>query len=177
MINLTALLAARLSGRFAASAILFFLASKSLHGSDDPTTRATLRGIRGIVVVVESLGAEAIRDGLTVDNIQTDAELSLRKAGVRVIESPNAPHLSYLYINANVYKGKGPIEDLYTFNCSVSFEQLVTVKSNDVAAIVPTWSVDGVGYAGRLNMSKSIRDTLRDLVEKFLNAYLSVNPK
>jgi hypothetical protein len=173
---MTTATAVRLKGMFALGSMLFFLPS-GLLGGDDPTTRATLRGIRGIVVVVESLAAEASKDGLTVDMIQTDTELSLRKAGIRVMDSRQSPPLSYLYLSVNLIKEKGQLEDLYVYNCHIAFEQPATVKSNGVLAIVPTWSVDGVGSIGRNRMSRLIRDRLQDLVEAFLNAYLSVNPK
>jgi hypothetical protein len=39
-----------------------------------------------------------------------------------------------------------------------------------------TWSVTAVGTVGRENL-RNIRDFIKDDVDKFVNAYLSVNPK
>ncbi len=169
MNHLTALRSARLCGTFAFLMMLFLMPGKPLLGSDDPTTKATLRGINGISVVVENLRPGETEDGLTVDKIQTDVELSLRKAGVKVIDSA----LIYLYVSVNVVKA----DDLYAYNCLVSLEQPVTVHSNAASAIAPTWSVEEIGMVPRTNMSRTIRAAFQDLVEKFLNAYLSANPR
>ena len=72
-----------------------------LHAQgDDPTSRATLAGLAGVQVVVEALPQEAEQRGLSQSNIQTDAELALRMAGIRVLteneslQPANVVHLS-----------------------------------------------------------------------------------
>ena len=47
--------------------------------------RKSLRGLKGIAVVVEALQPEAERDGLTKSQIKTDIELKLRQAGIHVL--------------------------------------------------------------------------------------------
>jgi hypothetical protein len=39
-----------------------------------------------------------------------------------------------------------------------------------------TWDVAELGTVGRVNL-RSIRERIKDLVDMFINAYLSVNPK
>jgi len=41
---------------------------------------------------------------------------------------------------------------------------------------VTTWSVDAVGTVGREKL-RNLRDGIKDYVDRFINAYLSVNPK
>lgn len=45
----------------------------------------TLKGLKGVYVVIEDLNEEVIKDGLTVDAIRTDVELKLRLAGIPVL--------------------------------------------------------------------------------------------
>jgi hypothetical protein len=139
--------------------------------------RETLRGITSIEVVVESPDSEAIRDGLTKDQIQTDVELRLRKAGVRVIGSddPEATKAPFLAISANLLKGRSI--DGYAYSCQVALFQGVMVLSNSTATLASTWSIEMTGIAGTNNMVMAVRNSIGDLVDKFLNAYLSVNPK
>jgi hypothetical protein len=48
---------------------------------------------------------------------------------------------------------------------------------NDTISIASTWSVESVGFVGKLNMRRAVRDSFEELVDMFLNAYLSVNAK
>ncbi len=146
----------------------------SLAASEDKIDRETLRGITSVSVVVESLESDAVRDGLTVDQIQTDVELRLRKARIGVRDS-GATHTPFLYINAHLIKGSGPTARLYVFDCQVALVQPVRVVSNGVLAVAPTWSAEITGGIGASEMSRAIRADIGDLVDKFINAYLTVN--
>jgi hypothetical protein len=52
---------------------------------DTEDTRATLRGVEGVLVVVEDLGDDVEQAGLTRQQLQTDVELRVRQAGIRVL--------------------------------------------------------------------------------------------
>jgi hypothetical protein len=157
----------------AIAALLLLSGFRLCAAGDSEMDRLTLRGLEDVVVVVENTSVDAISDGLTVDQIQTDVELRLRKAGIKV----RASSPSMLYVNVHLMKSKSPSDGLYVFSCVVAVEQAVVVSSNGVSALEHTWSVDGLGIVGRLNMSGAVRGDVGDLVDKFLNAYLSVNPK
>ena len=61
------------------------LSGGSSWAVDSEQSRASMRGIEGVGVVVESLDPEVERAGLTKHQLQTDVELQLRKAGIRVL--------------------------------------------------------------------------------------------
>jgi hypothetical protein len=70
-------------------------------GPDDPFSRETLRGLGAVHVVIEHLQPNAERAGLTRSQVQTDVELRLRKAGIRVLKEQEklaSPGMPYLYI-------------------------------------------------------------------------------
>src|SRR5262249_26285995 len=74
---------------------------------DSEHTRATLRGLRVVEVVVEDIPKDAEADGRTTQQIQTDVELRLRKAGIRVLsktESLKTPGDPALYIGVSTFK-------------------------------------------------------------------------
>jgi hypothetical protein len=152
--------------------LLFMVTATGMMASDEPAARDTLRGIKKVEVVVETLSPDEIRDGLTADQIKTDVELRLRKAGITVGSTA-----TMLYIQPNLLKGDVSIDGVYAYNVMVSLDQLITVDLNKVAEFASTWSISTVGLAGRNNMPRSVRNAVDDLVDKFLNAYLSVNPK
>jgi hypothetical protein len=57
---------------------------------DDEYSRESLRGLRGVHVIVEVLRPAVKKGGLTEAMIRTDTELKLRLAGIRVLTQDEA---------------------------------------------------------------------------------------
>jgi hypothetical protein len=144
--------------------------------NDGKQSRATLRGIEGVEVAIEDLTSEVERAGLTKQQLQTDVELRLRHAGIRVLTSEErlgTPGLPWLYINVTVKLR--PESELAAFNINVELNQDASLKTDGSLATVSTWHYGATGSIGKLRLS-DIRDFVRDCVDKFINAYLSVHP-
>ena len=67
-------------------------------GGQAASERETLKGLGPIRVVVEELGSDAERDGLTQRMLQTAVELRLRQNGIPLEEDVALP---YLYVNVS----------------------------------------------------------------------------
>jgi hypothetical protein len=160
-------------------AVLLLLAARVATAGDDELSRPSLKGLKGVYVLVESLQAEAERSGLSQTSIQTDVELKLRQAGITVLtqaemlEAPGGPHL---YISVNTQSSQSGL--LYAYSIRVALCQDVRLDRDPSIRIfsATTWFVASVGTAGR-NRLRDIRDMVKDDVDTFINAYLSVNPK
>jgi hypothetical protein len=143
---------------------------------DNGSTRQTLRSLDGVRVVVAPLKWVVEKNGLTLDQLQKDTELKLRLAGIKVVsseESAVTPGKPLLYVNAKVLK-YGSL-DRYIFNIKLELSQDVSlVRSPGVETSATTWSTSVTGTSHELS---TIRDQLKELVDTFINAYLSVNPK
>jgi Putative peptidoglycan binding domain len=116
------------------------------------------------------------RAGLAKEQLQTDVELRLRKAGIRVYtheELLRAQGQPYLYINAGVLLHS---DGWVSYGITVELRQRASLDINAVSATVTTWSTGGFGKAGILRLH-TLRDTVRDFVDQFINAYLSVSPR
>lgn len=143
---------------------------------DNAYTRETLRGLSGVGVVIEDLSSNATRAGLTTAQLQTDVELRLRKAGVRVLtaserkETPGGPFLAVI-VTAREKLG------LYGYSVEVHFLQRVYLERNFTDALAITWAVDSTGTVGADRFRQGIRESVGDHIDKFLNAYLAVNPR
>jgi hypothetical protein len=164
----------RMTGLGTLSAVLLgvvSVASPTLIASND-NMASTLRGINALNVVVEGLNPDAIRDGLAADQLKTDVELHLRKAGITVSESA----LPYLYVQVTLVRGTAN-QSQYAYSCRISLEQPVTVKANEILVLASTWSRGTVGMVGSQRMSRVVRDEVADEVDEFANDFLSVNPK
>jgi hypothetical protein len=149
----------------------------SAFGQDDEVTRPTLRGFPGVYVVVEPLSPQVEKDGLTTNQLLKDTELKLQTGGVQLLskeEFIRTPGRPYLYVNAGITLLRTQITR-YIFYIRLEFNQEVSlVKSPTTIVPAVTWSAGGWGIDFSL---ENIRDILKGQTEKFVSAYLAVNPK
>jgi hypothetical protein len=163
-----------------AMALLGFLIPVPLWAQNAPekNARAAVAGLRGVQVIVESITPDIERAGLTRDTLQTDVELQLRQYGIPVLteeqrlETPGYP---YLYVNVNIIRNTELL--VYAFSIELTLEQDVILTRHPQTAIpAATWNSGSVGLVGGARV-QSIRDGVKNHVNKFINLYLSANPK
>ncbi len=141
--------------------------------------RDILKGLKYITVIIMSLEPEVEKNGLTKQQLQTDVELRFRQNGITVFseESPQAkPDLAsgifYLKVETNIREGI-PITGVCV---EVELHELVFLRRDPTKmCLATTWSSDLIGTVGVTDI-KSIREDVKDLVDKFINDYLAVNP-
>jgi|SRR2546422_778763 len=154
------------------------LVSPLVGQGNDEFARNTLAGLRGVWVAVEKISEEAQRDGLDTTQIRTDVELKLRQAGITVLtrqEWVSTAAAPYLYVNVQAIKNPA---NVYAFSANVELRQRVTLVRNPAMSILATtWSATGfIGMVGSQKLG-SVRNDVRDLTDRFINAYLAANPK
>jgi hypothetical protein len=162
----------RLAMICAAAIFSIGLTSPSVQANDSEISRRSLQGISAVSVDVEDLSDGAKALGLSEEAIRTDVELKLRLAGIRVVaveEDVKVPGMPTLYVNPQV------LSNAKALSITVELQQNVLLERNGQRAVnVTTWEVGGVGMNPT---AQSIRDNIKDFVDQFLNAWLSVNPK
>ncbi len=139
---------------------------------DTPQSRASLKGITTLKVVVENMNPDAERDGLTTNQIQTDVELRLRQAGITL--SPTASAFLYVAVPAQKRSAEFP---LYGYAIAVELIQPVIVpRDQPIAVYATTWSIVAASSVGAANL-RTIRSFVVDYIDRFINAYLEQNPR
>src|SRR6266446_4569440 len=136
---------------------------------DDETARATLRGVAGVQVVVERLKLEVERHGLTSQQLQTDVELRLRKAGIPVLtdqERRKIPGQPWLYVTVNVFLDSDELAGLVVFDIDVTLYQWASLDADASSAIVATWATAYFGRVGVRHLH-TLREEVRDQVDRF----------
>lgn len=143
---------------------------------DDKLSRSSLRGIKGVYVLIEKLSPDTESDRLSTSQLQTDVEQRFREARIKVqtkeayLKTPGTP---YFYVQVNTMKN-GPI---YAYSINIELKQWVLLSRNTkIQVLSPTWSHSMIGTVGVENLSM-LREGVRKEVDQFINAYLSVNPK
>ena len=150
------------------------VACASARASDGAADRESLRGLTGVYVLVEKL-PDRLQTLVTDDQIQTDVELRLRKTGIRVLSEEEWLQASghpTLYVNVNAVS----VEGKYSYSVNADLTQDVMLVRNKATARGNTWSTDGVGQVAEGNLRSRVREVLGDTIDRFANAYLSVNP-
>lgn len=145
---------------------------------EEPSAGAKLAGLSGVFVAVEEIRADAERDGLFRSTLQTDVELKLRQAGVRVLteaEASATPGRPWLYLTVATYRGR---ENIYAYSIRLALlERAIPVRNPTISLGALTWRATGkLGLVGAENLSQ-LREPIRDTVDQFINAYLEANPK
>ena len=132
----------------------------------------SLTGINTLFVLVEDLPDGAKKLGLAPLALQTDAELKLRLAGLRVIteqESLKVPGGPYLYVDVAATASGDAVF------VAVEVHQDATLELNHkVVAGVTTWQR---GAVFKYPKAQDIRDDVKDFIDQFLNDWLTANPK
>lgn len=135
-----------------------------------------LIGLRGVNVLVADMNPQAEQLGLTKAEIQTDVELRLRKAGIRILtekESAETPGVHYLIVRVNTDIKPGSA--LCAFNIRVLVRETVTLESG-FSTDGTIWNTEALGSVETGNIRK-IRDSVRARVDEFIFDYLAANPK
>jgi hypothetical protein len=157
--------------------IIFFDLASNAFAQDDADTRLTLRGFSGLYVAVEPMSPQIEKEGLTTDQLQKDTEAQIRTAGVKVLskeEFVRTPGKPYLYVNVGISILRTQITR-YIFYIRLEFNQEVSlVKTPGTTVPAATWSTGGWGIDFSL---ENIRAIFKNQVEKFIDAYLAMNPK
>ena len=136
-----------------------------------------LKGIGAVHVVVEELNPEAEGLGLRKADIQQDTELGLSTAGIRIEtrEQRLARNSGVLYVKVGSH-----CDDTCGFSIEVLYRETVLARrdpANILITFATTWKAAGTnGTVGESNLHQ-VRDSVKNQVDQFINAYLAANPK
>jgi len=164
-------------------ALIIFINTPS-RGLDVLSCTESLKGIRSIGVLISTQGSDIINKG----EIQTELELKLRMAGIRVIdlnassaEKSKPDALFYIIISLQKVEQLGKYFKSVPYNFLVSFslKQSVTLARNQsLSCMSPTWLYNFYGTGTKDVVTNAIKDTTRgDMFDQFLNDYRAVNPQ
>ena len=143
-----------------------------------------LKGLEGVEVLVEEVKEELENYNLTAIQIQMDVEAKLREAEIKILSKEENEKIQplrkpYLYVKINSHKLPWRRE-VIAYNVEIALKQLVTLpaqpKSSRKPFYSPTWYKNIVGAATPKDFAE-IRDGVNQIMDKFIKAYQTANPK
>ena len=161
--------------------VLMVIVSSSLifashiFAKDTQEEEPSLQGLHGVLVSTQILAPDFDRDVLPSSQIQTDVESQLGAAGITVLTkeqwqtTPGNPLLG-IAVSACEHEG------LYAVCIDVVLAQLVRLDRNlDISMWAETWSTGVVGIAVEESLAPTVCNWMREMIDKFINAYLAAN--
>jgi hypothetical protein len=169
------------------------------RADDKARDRKTLHGIESVVVIVHPVEAEwqseLARVGLDENDLQASIVHQLQKAGIQVVaEEAASRSASEGFLNVRLKFSdpepakkqfptldntgdvieKTDVKKRYVYAIRLNLRQLVSLKRDPSAeAFSITWQTESVG----LRRLVLIKDDIKSLVDVFIEAYISENPK
>jgi hypothetical protein len=153
-----------------------FLFCSTLMAQDDENARKSLKGLTGVYVRI-SPAPDAAQIGLSEVQVQADVELRLRTAGIKVLTQEQwftTPGMPALWVSLGTAKKQG----LYSFALNINLQQMVSLNRDpQISVLATTWTNSTrVGILAATSLIQ-VRSLIEDDVDKFINTWLSVNPK
>ncbi|HEX9658732.1 MAG TPA: hypothetical protein VGA18_00465 [Rhodothermales bacterium] len=162
---------------YAVLALLGAATVAQAQGISARSTAESLRGLRGVHVVVQELIPEVRSAGLTADGIKSAVEDRLAKRGIPVLglgELTMDPRGPALLIQVDFVAA----DPVYFYNSQVQFFQNVTVDIGEgevpVFASASTWQTSKVDKSAKFRLPTLAQDMAAQ-VDQFIEAYLTMN--
>ena len=150
--------------------VLVIASAATLGGAGNAALdRATLRGIKAVNVVIDSVAPEIEREGATTDGLRMRMEQKLRDAGIP-IEAASTVFVALRL--TSVRAGRGP----FAIAATIGLYQPVTlVRDRNLKTATQTWEVETVVLADAKQVYRACMDSVDELMGHFVTAYRSVN--
>jgi len=155
-----------------------FLLSPCVNAEYVTNDKEALRGIKSIGVVIKGLSRKVTKLGITRDKLRTDVELKLRMAGINVVtreELHTNPEMPFLEVTIIL----GYSKPTFVYAVLVGLYERVRLERDPkiISYAMPWWRIIKQEHIGEGGMERSVRDTLKYLIDEFTKDYLAVNPK
>ena len=139
--------------------------------ADDTVSRSSLKGLKAVGLIVEKMSPEAEQEGVTREQVQKDVELRLKDSGLPVAKEA----AGFLYVTLQT--ARSPDASGYSYSVGLEFTQpVLLVRDTQILVLGTTWSLFATGTVAQGKLSLARVDVV-GLVDKFLNAYRSANPR
>jgi hypothetical protein len=152
-------------------AAILLLPAGSHAAGDAPIDRATLKGLKGVAVVVDRIDPEMEKLGVTRDVML--ARLLARLQARHIAIDPAAAEFVGLRITA-VRASHGPLAISLTMGL---YQPVLLSRDRAMRTSTQTWEVDSVLLADPKILITACRESADELADRFAAAFLAMNPE
>ena len=138
---------------------------------DGAVQRSSLRRLKTVQVIVEHTATDATGE-LPTSTLQTEVELKLRLAGLEV----KAGRDSHLHICVQPLQLQTTDQCVYSVKVELNQAASLT-RDSTIFLPMRSWHTELIGFVEAKKLNEAIQHAVSDLMDQFVNAYLSVNPR
>lgn len=141
--------------------------------------RESLRGLSGVFVVVEELGPDSKRSGLSVEVIRIVVERILRASGIQVLtDEEGRTGLSAAILEINATPVKSEKVSVYGVNITgVVIQQVFLRNGSEMTIPAITWGKSHTAVMNSKSVKAQVMGNVESITKEFANDFLSVNPQ
>lgn len=138
-------------------------------------TRETLRGLAGVLVIVENIKEDAEADGLSAAQLQANVEEQLEGAGIYAMPHElwrTSTGRPWLYVSINTMK----VVTSYFFSIDVQLKQEVSLRRQPaIMTSSATWEMGSIGFTAAEELPVRISEFVSAYVAEFITDYRVAN--
>jgi hypothetical protein len=150
--------------------VAFLLLPPAIRAAgDERIDRATLKGLKGVAVVIEVLEPQLEKLGITRDALITRMLGRLHTDGIAI--DPGAVEFVALRINAARFN-HGPFSVSFSMGL---YQQVLLSRNPEVKTSTQTWEVESVLLTDPKQLLNACAEIADELADRFAAAYHSVN--
>jgi hypothetical protein len=157
--------------RLLLAAALLLLPSPTNAAGDALIDRATLKGLKVIGVIVDTIDPELEKNGVTRSLVLT--RMLARLSADRVKVEPNAAEFLGLRITG-VRSGHGPFAVSMTLGL---YQPVLLSRDHEIRTSTQTWEVESVLLADSKVLPNACGESAEDLIDHFGTAFHATNPE
>lgn len=142
---------------------------------DEESARETLKELPGVVVWVGDMAPDIEPRGVTRQQVQTEVERQLRRAGITVVSSQEAgaPDMAFLIVSVTTLRHTG---GLYAYAVDLAVYQTAALLRDPTPRSLATWTVGSISLVEASDL-RAIFTSVSQKVDQFIQAYRAVNPR
>lgn len=147
--------------------------------------RPALAGLTAVLVLLH-IDSTLVTDGLSAPQVQTDVEVRLRGAGIRVLAGADLKAAARLssaragMLLVRVVTVRSP-NGICAYSASLTLlEHARLIRDSSLIVQAAVWESSGgsaVGMGPPADLATDVREHLKDMADQLANAYLAANPK
>jgi hypothetical protein len=160
-----------MDGRICLLAGLLLLPAAVNASGDGPLDRATLKGLKTVGAVIDTIDPELEKLGVTRDVLLS--RMLGRLGSDNVTVDPNANEFLGLRITA-VRAGHGPFAVSMTLGL---YQPVLLSRNHEIRTSTQTWEVETILLADPKILLPACSDSAADLIDHFANAFHAINPE
>lgn len=142
--------------------------------------RESLKELPPFTVEIEELPSAVTDLGITKLQLQTDVELRLRKASIKILDVKDSGSVLAPFLLVRITGIKATSSPTVACSISIGLNQMTSIprlESVQPLFMTETWHTGTIIIGGTTTVSQGLRGVVGDLVDEFTNAYLFANTK